>query len=255
MNTGRPAKARVDGWGKDTLLRELRTGLSLREVCNRYALEASPGTLRREVTVWRLTDPLFDRDYTQIMADRGHLTRINHDGPEKREYADPNLADWRVRFCERLYLDASRLAAAEGSPYEYRQICKMLDCNHVQYDKDFADLVKDVELRMNAEAEGLFFNALREADTPKDKAWIASKWLERRDPSRWSKQVEMIHSGTVKHEHEHKGLPREQRIAELMAAQQEFFKQHAPALVLESGLRESIDVVEAELVAESSQAE
>lgn len=216
-----PAKARAPGWGKETVLRELEDGSSVRDICKRYSLETGYRALVTEIQQWRVRDADFKVRYDALMDERDPN---RSGGAPSKEEKDPSLGDWRVKFCEDLFRTGSRLKAAESSPYSYQLIYQKITEGYRHYEPDFAELVQLTEMRLCAEMEGAMVDALREAAAPRDKAWIAKAWLERRDPRRWGRQVELLHSGSIRHEHTHTHrLSREERLEALVEDQQEFF--------------------------------
>jgi hypothetical protein len=223
--TGRPRGARAEGWSKEKLLEELEADeeVSVSELCRKFAAgETKPKSLLVEVERWRASDADFRARYDALLSLRSPGT-VNNGGPSKEDQDPEAFADWRLKFCTDLAESGSRLDAANKSPYSYTHIYQMLTEGYPFFDKDFAEMVHMVEMQIAAEMEGGFVWAFRQCTDPAKKAWIADRWLTKRDPRRWGKQVEITHSGKVEHEHTHKLLPREERLALLMQEQQTFF--------------------------------
>lgn len=228
---GRPCNPRAKGWGKETFLAALEADpkITAHAVISKYRLKNKHANLSHEVVRWRFADLEFAARYKALMDARSpnrikvSVTKVD---------ADPSLGDWRLKFCEDLFATGTRLAAAEKSPYSYDHIYQMMTEKYPQYDREFAEMVHLVEMRMCAMAEGLFFQALTSDDNaPKDRAWIASRWLERRDPARWGRQVEMFHTGTVEHKHTVEIKSREERLAALLEDQLHYLEKAAPHLL------------------------
>lgn len=229
---GRRAEKRAPGWSRETLLREMRAGKPVMDVCAEYSLDTKPTTLYAEVTRWRAQDPEFERQYGEVLEGRG-VSRAG--GLPPREQLDPSIADWRLKFCEDLFETGKKLEAARRSPFSWEEIVKKLNRSTPSYDHQFAEMVHEVQMKLCAEMEGGFVEAFRES-SGRDKAWIAKNWLERQDPARWGKQVELIHSGAVavNHTHTHRlELPKEERLALLADEQQKFFAESYPAALPE----------------------
>lgn len=244
------AKYAPDGWSAEWMkdfLRKLPEGetFSLRGFCVSQAGK-SWQVLYKDVCVWRNQD---EELRTLLKDSQSHTIGA----PKKGDR--PENADWRVNFCEELLISCNRADAAAKTPYSLRQIQNMLSPKSDQYDEHFARMVEEVDQKIISEMEGGIVQAFREAPEPRDRAWIARSYLERRDPTRWSKQVELIHSGEVQHKHEITGKVNVDLLATLVEDQRLFMrrvptKELGPApIALELGG----DVLEAELV-EPSQA-
>ncbi len=196
-----------------------------------------------EVDRWRRLDPEFDRQYIEIAKD---LSRPIVAKPQKDSI--PEHANWRLKFAEELYRTGDRIAAAAVTPYPWETIYrKLLQSDVRAFDKDLHEIVQVVQMKLCSEAESRIVSAMRDPElAPKDVAWIGFKWLERQDPTRWGKQVELVHTGTVKHEHtQPAALPREQRLAALVAEQKQFM---LPAVTESTPVELDVIDVEAELV-------
>lgn len=219
-----PKEGRAPGWGKEAVLRELESGLSLVEVCAKYAIGVEPSTLRRDVLKWRETgktyDERFDAEYKRIVGEDNVYPR----GDTSKELL-PENADWRVAFCEEFAVTKSRELAAAATPHDYRTIYRKLNKDDSLYDAEFAEMVHLVQMSFCAAIESdIIKSATNDLLPAKDRAWIGFKVLERQDPKRWGRQVEMIHSGTIKHETQpaQLQLPREQRLAALASELKQF---------------------------------
>jgi hypothetical protein len=231
-------KGRAAGWSKETVLRELRDGAKITDICAQYAAGASPKSLRTEVDRWRAEDPDFKQKYTEAVGDKQMVPR----GSTAKDLL-PENADWRLRYCEELYREADSVKAAAATPYDFDTISKKLSQSFPDmYDPDFAAMVQEVRMKICAEMERRIVNAARDPlASPRDVAWIGFRWLERQDASKWGRQVEMIHKGTITHEHAVKPVTREDRLANLLSEQATFMGRSAqPALT--SGQRDCIDV-------------
>jgi len=221
---------RAPGWGKEAVLRELAAGDTLHQIAAKYALTTSPDALVTEIVRWRARDAAFAARYDALMDRRGRPNR-KAAGVKSKAEQNPQLGDWKLHFCEALFETGSRLKAAEDPrvPYSWKHLHQMITPGYPQHDAAFADMVHLVEMRFCAQMEAGMVEAFRDAKNPRDKAWIAKQWLERRDATRWGKQVEMIHSGQVSHTHEIAAKTREERLAELLADQQRFLTPELPA--------------------------
>lgn len=236
-----------EGWSPEWLkefLHEVPEGdkFSLRGFCVAQAGK-SWQVLYKDVCSWRNED----EELRLLLRDKQVHTigaPLKGDRPEN--------ADWRLDFVSELLVTANRAMAAEKTPYGLRQILNFLSPKHAQYDETFATMVKEAEQRIAAEMEAGIVQAFRDADEPRDRAWIARSWLERRDPERWSKQVEYIHSGEVDHKHKHlvEGTVKVDLLATLIEDQRMFMRREpvkelpAAPIVLELNQ----EVLEAELV-------
>jgi hypothetical protein len=238
--TGRKYIPRLEGWGKETVLKEIREGAVVMDICAKYALTNPPTSLYQEIVRWRHQDPAFEKEWTAIMLERDPDRNSKSRGAPRKEDIDPSLADWRLKFCQDLFETGKKLEAARRSPFCWEEIVKKLNKTTPSYDQQFAEMVHEVQMKLCAEMEGGFVEAFRES-SGRDKAWIARSWLERQDPERWSRQVEMIHSGQVVHKHEIQ-VSRESRLAALADEQSRFFSKHSPAPALAAGDEEAIEV-------------
>lgn len=207
-----PKKERAPGWGKEAVLRELEDGLGITEICAKYAAEAAPASLKSEVTRWLAEDEQFASEYTRIVGAENERPR----GDISRELL-PQYANWKLDFCNKLFETGDRLAATTATPYDYSSICKKLNVDDkVYYDEEFAEMVRYTQLQLCGRVEAVVTNTVFDPEVPADKrALIGIKILERQDPKRWGRQVEMIHSGKIQHENVTPALPREQRLAAL----------------------------------------
>lgn len=208
-------KNRGDGWGKETILSEMKEGRTLVQILQRYRTSSSVTVLEKEYQGWLRSDPEFNK------AVREHSPPTPGSSPNK-EMKGEALPEWREKFGEDYYDTGDINAAARLSPYSESMIHEKLSARHRNVDKRLIEIVAAIEVKMVKEFEGGFVKAFRDAQQPKDRAWIAKSWLERRAPERWGKQVEMIHSGTVKHDHSVELKPRDQMLRELMADQKAF---------------------------------
>lgn len=248
---GRKRNPRPAGWGKDLVLAELGVGRTLSEIYEKWAHSgATVNGLKWDVRKWKRDDDEFAAEVDRLVDARKDPrveTLRKAPPPPTKEERDPSIANWRVQYCADLLETGTRTAAAERSPYDYSHIYRMLEPRYKDYDEEFAELVHETEMRICAEMEGGIVEAFREADRPKDKAWIAKSWLERRDPTRWSRQVEMIHSGEVKHKHKHElPEPIQERLEALLDEQRKFFEESEARLQADG-------VIEADFVVVDSQ--
>lgn len=249
--TGGPASKnpRKDGWSKDVVLHELQDDpkITLWQIFTRWAGQATPFSCRDDFRRWLKSDEEFAARVKPLLADRGQYKSGKPPSRTRREHR-PQFADWKKKFGADLFESGSRLIAAEKSPYKWEMIVKKLDPNDHEFDAELFDIVKVAELRICSEMESGFLESYRAVAPGKDKAWISRQWLERRDPKRWGRQVEMIVSGNVKHEHTHiLEKPREVRLLELAQDQAKFFGKDSPQKALESG-RSDDRVIDAEVI-------
>lgn len=239
----------------ETVLEEMRRGDSVSEICRRYALGTTVGALRTEIERWRHRVPEFGAEYAAIL-DEKYPDRLSQGrGRPTKEETDAKLRGWKMQFCEDLIkYNGSRNKAAARSPYTPEYIYQMLDESYPAFDQEFYDLVHVTEMRLAAELEGGLYEDWASLGPGKDRAWIAMQILPRRQPKRWSKQLEMIHSGSIKHEHNHQlALPKNERLALLAEQQQKFFAtEPVAALPADTGGVAIEDVIDAEYVTEPS---
>lgn len=224
-----PRTKRHPLWSLDTLKEELRrSSLTLTKILQQYSEDPSRWrALYADTVRWRQQDPeLIDliKQHTQ-KTDSKKRTEIKGGRPRKDE--DPEHADWRVRYCEALLVTKSRVRAAESTPYPYETIYMMLNEKYASFDKDFAEMVHQTEMRLVAWAEEVMWTSLSEATAPKDKAWIAKEILKVRDRPRWGDKLDIGVAGNVVHQHV---LDRGKILAELAAEQQTFMP--APKLAI-----------------------
>ena len=175
------------------------------------------------------------------MTDSKKRTTFNGGRPSK-EMEDP---DWRTTFCEVLMATKSRLTAAESTPYSYDTIYKMLNENYSEFDKNFAEMVHLTEMRFVARAEQVFWEALEQEPSPRNRGWLAKEALKVLDRKRWSDKLDVSveHKGVVRFE-----ANRQKLIAEL--AEEQYSALPAARKALPSGESEYI---EAEVVQEKAQ--
>lgn len=233
-------KPRLDGWSKQTLLDEMEsTDLSVSSICRKYT---PPGvswrTLQWEVIEWRDHDPDFKAEYQRLLKSRDP----GGPGKPRREEVDPEFGDWKIKFVRDFLVLGSMEGAARLAPYSLMTIQRRLDPSHVSYDKDFAELMGAATTRVNTEMEDGIIRSFREAQNPRDRAWIAKIWLESKSKETWGKQVNLKHSGGIAHTHTHAlgGKTREERLAELANDQAGFFGGAQQAL---PEPRQSVDLV------------
>lgn len=248
-----PSNVRVkyapEGWSADWMIQYLK-GLpegdrfSLRGFCVSQAGK-SWQVLYKDVCMWRN-----ENEELRLLL-RGKQS-LGAGAPKKGDR--PENADWRLNFIEELLISGNRATAAEKTPYTLRHILNIMNPRLDQYDEHFHKMVEEAEQRIAAEMESGIIQAFRDADEPRDRAWIARSYLERRDPTRWSKQVELIHSGEVAHKHQVEGKVHVDLLATLVQDQRLFMKREPVQLLNEAPVTlEFPAVMEAELV-ESDQA-
>jgi len=230
-----------EGWSAEWMIEHLKQVpegeiFSLRAFCASQAGK-SWQVLYKDVCVWRNSN---EELRNLLRSKQLHTTGAPKKGDK------PENADWRLNFIEELLVTGNRASSAERTPYTLRQILNFLNPKSDQYDEHFAKMVEEAEQKIAAEMESGIIQAFRDADEPRDKAWIARSYLERRDPSRWSKQVEMIHSGAVDHKHQITGSVKVDLLTTLIQDQKMFMRRD-PVLALPAPM-ESMPILEAELV-------
>lgn len=237
----RPRTKRHELWSLGTLKEDLqKKDTTLTNICKRYA--ETPDNWRAlygDVCRWRRSDQELD----QLILDNSKATdpqkRETYGGGRPSKDSEPEFADWRSLFCQELLRTSSRVLASEVTPYKYEEIHKKLNDNYAEYDKQFAEMVHLTEMRQLAEAEQTIWTSLREAQSPKDKAWIAERILKARDRMRWGDKLDVNVGGTIINRFE---VNKQKLLAELSADQQRFFDKH-PTKQLEAG-----DIVDAVVV-------
>lgn len=163
-------------------------------------------------------------------------------GRPTKEVEDP---DWRARFCEVLLATKSRLTAAEATPYNYDTIYKMLNENYSEYDKHFAEMVHLTEMRFVARAEQVFWEALEQEPSPRNRGWLAKEALKVLDRKRWSDKLDVSieHKGVIKFE-----ANRQRMLAEL--AEEQMVALEPARKALSDGKSDYIEVTDVEEVKE-----
>ncbi len=162
----------------------------------------------------------------RIRTDSKNRTEIR--GGRPRNDAPEEFADWRTKYCEALLATKSRVKAAEVTPYSYEQIYQMLNEKYASFDQNFSEMVHQTEMRLVAWAEEVIWTSLEEANTPKDRAWIAKEILKVRDRQRWGDKLDIGVTGSIAHQHM---LDRGAVLKQLAAEQERAFLPAAPKLL------------------------
>lgn len=249
-------------WSKSQFLQDLEKHGEIKKVCEIYAFDSKWRANYTDVRQWRKEDPEFDAKVLSIISQFGN-DRTQNGRPRK----DENDKSWQVDYCEALVSGKLSLeAAASATPYSIRQIQEFLNPNYTSYDEEFAKMVEEAELRVSSKArvimaEGLEPEAYADFETAKitqTKLWAAHKALEKLEPKRFGRKVEV--SGTVQYQHQHRLMAPNDRIAMLLEDRQKFMEAKRKQMLLASGDRPEMsasgeDVLDAEVIEASGRVE
>jgi len=133
----------MDGWNKETLLAEMRGGLSVRAICKKHAelLGRSWKGLYAEVYKWRKQDDGFELVYSQFISSHALESR----GLTKPAKDVKKWGNWRVE-CAREYARTQDLmVAAKATPYSKRTLYNMLTPSHASFDEQLYLMIESVE--------------------------------------------------------------------------------------------------------------
>lgn len=218
----RAIRKRPEGWSAEWLkdfIRNLPEGeiFAPSAFCKMNA-GTSWQVMYREMMGWRKKDP----ELAGLI--RARMRNTSQGRPAKGE--DEENIEWRVNFIREYLNTGDKSIAAQVTPYTLRRINQFLSPENPDHDPRFYEMVREAEAKICSEMEGGMIQAFRDAEMPRDRAWIARSFLERRDPTRWGKQVELIHSGEIghKHKHTHELKAREDILLELFEDQRRFLK-------------------------------
>jgi hypothetical protein len=224
--TGTPKNPRTKRhplWNIDQLKEDLAAQAStLTQICKRYSPDENKWrALYADVKRWEKEDP----ELAQLLLENRQATdskkRKNITGGRPSKDSSPENSDWRLRYCEELLKTKSRIKSSLVTPYSADEIYQRLNDKYTSYDKDFAEMVHLTEMQLVAWAEEEIWNALEDAQHPKDRAWIAKEILKVRDRPRWGDKLDV--NVQSKHTHTHI-LDRGKVLAELEADRREYFE-------------------------------
>lgn len=203
---------------------------------------------------WRKEDPEFDKLCRSRMKNKnGTGGRPKIEAPE----------DWREKFAEAMRRhNGNRELAAKESPYSFRTILKMLNPGAMEYDEKLYEIVRETELSISARWEGLMnknLDVFEEGLPDRDSVLamdaltrIGEKIVQKYDPERWGKRVDLRMSGEVKHTHllENK----EVRLQRALEEQQKYFasKGQSVVLAIPQKTEEAIEVEFKEIIERSN---
>jgi len=133
----------VDGWSKETLLAEMRGGLSVRAICKKHGeLLGRPWKgLYAEVYKWRKQDDGFELVYSQLVPNHA----LEQRGLTSAAKDVKKWGNWRVE-CAREYARTQDLmASAKVTPYSKRTLYNMLTPSHASFDEQLYSMIESVE--------------------------------------------------------------------------------------------------------------
>lgn len=235
-------------WSKEQFLEDLRKYRTIKKVCEIYAdKEAGWQAYNSDQWRWRKADPELDAEVKAILAGEG--TDRPDNGRPRNDKGDKS---WQEDYCRALI--ENRLAldrAAAVTPYSVRQIEDFIDPVCSSYDENFAKMVREAELTISSRSREALVSLQDESswedfETSKisqSKAWFHFKMAEKLEPTKFGRrQVEV--TGTIDHRHQHRLMPKEERLALLDEDRVKYIKSKiSDAKRLESG-----DVIEAEVI-------
>lgn len=241
MQVSEPKKPRAKRhplWSKETLEEELLHGSSsITAILKKYSIDGQWKATYGDFCRWRKEDPGLAERAKQYALKRDPKKRQTMSGGRAPMDADPEHADWRAKYCEKLLETKNRATACEATPYNYDTIYKKLNPKYSEYDQEFFDMVHAVEMKLLAYAEEIMYTALDNEPSWRNKAWIAKEVLKVRDRERWSDKLDISieHKGVVKFE-----ANRQRMLAEL--AQEQVAQLKPAQKALESGQMDYVDV-------------
>lgn len=224
-------------WSKEQFLDDLRKIGDIGKACSIYLLkDQKVGALRSDVWRWRKADKEYDAKVVAVLAEKG-TDRPNAGRPP----LDAGDKSWQEDFCVYLirYNWAYDKAAAE-TPYSLRAIQDKLNPVCSSYDAEFASKVEAAEMVMASRAhevivEGLDkanYETFDDAKIMQTRLWAAHKAAEKLNKKFSRKQIEI--SGNVSHQHQHRLMAPEERLALLWEDRKRFMEGRAQKILLPS---------------------
>jgi len=225
---------------------DLRRFRVIKKVCQIYADEESGWrAYYTDQWQWRKKDPEFDEEVKAILLEGG-VDHSNSGRPRK----DGGDKSWQQEFCDALIEhDWNFQKAAAVTPYTARQLMEFQDPATSSYDDEFAKMVEAAELVIASKAreiivgEGLNPASYADFETAKitqTKLWAALKAQERLEKKYGRRHLEI--TGNVQHQHQHRLMPREERLSLLWEDRKAFMEGRMKSQeALESGEHETID--------------
>lgn len=240
-------------WDKERIKEDLsslsHTGLI--KLCKQYGGEDHWRTYYNDVWKWKQLDTEFAAILSEFLERNSPGMSQPRSGRPRSDNGDKS---WQDEYCIALAThNLNRQKAARATPYSFEMIYQMLDPEYSSYDPEFAKKVKAIELEISSRAEEMAVLALNEenyrdietAKITQTKVWVATKVLEKLDPKRWGKQIEMTHKGTINHRHQLAGGSKGELFARLKEEQDAFLAER-----LQRSLPPSQEVIEVEIVDE-----
>ena len=239
-------------WCQSQFLEDLHKYKTIKAVCEIYANDQTGWRgYYTDVLQWRKNDRKFNEDVIKALS-MSNVTQFPGPGRNRIDQGDKS---WQKDFCDALYQhDGNRFKAAEATPYSMKTILDMLDVDSTSYDKEFVNMVKEVEAKISSELEEMFlklrhdhnFDTFENAKIAQTKGWVALKGLEKLDPKRWGRRSELEISGRLDHVHrEDRKLSRGEVLNQLWEEQKIFLEKRRTQLGLPSG---AAPVLEAEVI-------
>lgn len=240
-------------WDKERITQDLRslshTGII--KLCKQYGGEEGWRTYYNDVWKWKQLDPDFNEVFQQFLERNSPGMSQPKSGRPRSDLGDKS---WQDDYCIALAkYNLNRHRAAQVTPYSFETIYQMLDPEYSSYDEGFAKKVKAIELEISSRAEEMAVLALdeenyRDIETAKitqTKVWVATKVLEKLDPKRWGKQIEMTHKGTINHKHQLAAGSKGELFARLKEEQDAFLAER-----MKRALPPKPEVIDAEIIDE-----
>lgn len=211
-------------WSREAFLDDLKRVGVIKTVCETYAGEEPYKPYQTDVWRWRQEDPEFDLQVSTIIAANGAATGGG------RKPLDEGDKSWREDYRDALVeCDLALDRAAKVTPYSVRTLNEMIDPSSSQWDQELAALVSEAELIVSSRArEAMVAGIKPENYSTPDNAKITStramtglKVAEKLDRRRFgTKHLEV--SGTVAHQHSHRYLPPNEKLAMLIEDRNRF---------------------------------
>ena len=201
------------------------------------------------------------RSVSPYSSSRPHVTeKLEKETPadfEKRTWREKlHVNDEGVVFIPGMSFKMALDKAAAVTPYSVRQIEDFLDPVCSSYDENFAKMVREAELIISSRSRSALValqddSQWADFETSKisqSKAWFHFKMTERLEPSKFGRrQVEV--TGKIDHTHNHRYLPREERIGMLDDDRKRFIASRTVRKEIPPGDEpDSVEVIDAELV-------
>jgi hypothetical protein len=243
--SGRPV-----GWGPEAVLAWLKANPAgtPKELCEEVASRCDPvvsgQTVYADVCKWRRYDERFRIQYNMLVGDRKVPPAVS---PASRDAQDP---DWRQKWALAYLKSRSYADAATAAGLDKGTLTNKRTPGNPQYDHEFYLVWKATLEAIREHYEDVLNWAVDEAQAqgdPKTAGGLAVTVLERVDKARWSRSEERLMAGTVKHEHEHRLVLTTAQEAARRQAELTSQRLFGPP-ALPSGERETLDVVDGELV-------